>query len=57
MAAADIVTITIGHNETPWNSLHDHCDGAHAFFGRMPGQEWAILMYKHLDHHLRQFGA
>jgi hypothetical protein len=19
--------------------------------------KWAILMYKHLDHHLRQFGA
>jgi uncharacterized protein DUF1569 len=29
----------------------------HAFFGRMTSDEWAILMYKHLDHHLRQFGA
>jgi hypothetical protein len=29
----------------------------HAFFGKMTPQEWAILMYKHLDHHLRQFGA
>ena len=29
----------------------------HSFFGRMTPQEWAILMYKHLDHHLRQFGA
>ena len=29
----------------------------HAFFGRMTPQEWAALMYKHLDHHLRQFGA
>jgi uncharacterized protein DUF1569 len=29
----------------------------HSFFGRMTAQEWAILMYKHLDHHLRQFGA
>jgi hypothetical protein len=29
----------------------------HAFFGRLTPQEWAILMYKHLDHHLRQFGA
>ncbi|HEX8453214.1 MAG TPA: DUF1569 domain-containing protein [Longimicrobium sp.] len=29
----------------------------HAFFGRMTPQEWGILMYKHLDHHLRQFGA
>jgi hypothetical protein len=27
----------------------------HSFFGRLTPQEWAILMYKHLDHHLRQF--
>jgi hypothetical protein len=29
----------------------------HAFFGRLTPGEWAILMYKHLDHHLRQFGV
>ena len=29
----------------------------HAFFGRMTAEEWAVLQYKHLDHHLRQFGA
>jgi hypothetical protein len=29
----------------------------HAFFGPMTPDEWSILMYKHLDHHLRQFGA
>jgi len=29
----------------------------HSFFGRMTPQQWAILMYKHLDHHLRQFGV
>ena len=29
----------------------------HTFFGRMTPDEWAILMYKHLDHHLRQFGV
>ncbi|MGD0630001.1 MAG: DUF1569 domain-containing protein [Terracidiphilus sp.] len=29
----------------------------HSFFGRMTPNEWAILMYKHLDHHLRQFGV
>ena len=29
----------------------------HAFFGELTPQEWAILMYKHLDHHLRQFGV
>jgi hypothetical protein len=29
----------------------------HSFFGRLTPEQWAILMYKHLDHHLRQFGA
>jgi hypothetical protein len=29
----------------------------HAFFGPLSADEWGILMYKHLDHHLRQFGA
>ena len=29
----------------------------HSFFGRLNGDEWGILMYKHLDHHLRQFGV
>ena len=28
----------------------------HTFFGKMTPEEWAQLMYKHLDHHLRQFG-
>jgi hypothetical protein len=28
----------------------------HPFFGAMTGKEWGELMFKHLDHHLRQFG-
>jgi hypothetical protein len=24
---------------------------------RLSAAEWAVLMYKHLDHHLRQFGV
>ena len=31
--------------------------GAHSFFGKLTPDEWAILAYKHLDHHLRQFGV
>lgn len=30
---------------------------AHPFFGVMSGEEWSIIMYKHLDHHFRQFGV
>ena len=29
----------------------------HSFFGRLTGDDWGVVMYKHLDHHLRQFGA
>ena len=29
----------------------------HTFFGKLAPDEWARLMYKHLDHHLRQFSA
>ncbi len=29
----------------------------HSFLGRISGEEWGVMMYKHLDHHLRQFGA
>lgn len=29
----------------------------HSFFGTMTPEQWASLMYKHLDHHLRQFGV
>jgi hypothetical protein len=29
----------------------------HPFFGSITSQEWATGMYKHLDHHLRQFGV
>ena len=28
----------------------------HGFFGPLTGKEWGETQYKHLDHHLRQFG-
>ena len=29
----------------------------HTLFGPLSPDQWSILMYKHLDHHLRQFSA
>jgi hypothetical protein len=29
----------------------------HPFFGTMSAEEWDILQWKHLDHHLKQFGV
>lgn len=31
--------------------------GPHPFFGVLTTSEWDTLQWKHLDHHLRQFGA
>ena len=31
--------------------------GTHPWFGSIPGREWGRLCWKHLDHHLRQFGV
>ena len=28
----------------------------HCFFGKLTPEEWAKGMYKHIDHHLKQFG-
>ena len=29
----------------------------HAAFGHLTGEQWGILMYRHTDHHFRQFGV
>lgn len=35
----------------------DHECFYHPFFGKMTAKQWGILAHKHVDHHLRQFGA
>jgi len=45
--------------------IQQFCDGGeaqctrhpHPFFGPLTPAEWSLGMYKHLDHHLRQFGG
>jgi lysophospholipase L1-like esterase len=32
VAASDIVIVTIGHNDTPWNAVDDDCDGESVVF-------------------------
>lgn len=29
----------------------------HPAFGKMTGRQWGVLVYRHMDHHLRQFGV
>jgi hypothetical protein len=36
----------------------DGTDGnVHPFFGALTGKQWGETQYKHVDHHLRQFGV
>lgn len=36
---------------------YDNQDFVHDFFGKMAKEQIGILVYKHSDHHLRQFGV
>ena len=38
-----------GGEATPWPE--------HPAFGRLSRRAWGVLAYRHMDHHLRQFGA
>ncbi len=60
------VYTTIEHLKKLWiNALEqyttkssaDYNDFIHPFFGKMSKQEIDIFAYKHVDHHLRQFGV
>ena len=35
----------------------DHDCKHHPMFGKMNAKEWALIAHKHVDHHLKQFGA
>ncbi len=41
--------------------LHEHKNKtewqAHPIFGEFTAQQWGQMQYKHLDHHLKQFGV
>jgi hypothetical protein len=39
----------LGENGTDGN--------VHRFFGKLTGKQWGETQYKHVDHHLRQFGV
>lgn len=43
--------ITFQHNG------RDQWTASHPFFGKLSSDEWGKGIYKHLDHHLRQFGV
>jgi hypothetical protein len=36
---------------------HEGVGPSHPLFGTLNRREWGVITYKHVDHHLRQFGA
>jgi hypothetical protein len=40
-----------------FNAKKDQLAAKHPIFGKMSPQQWDSLNWKHLDHHLRQFGV
>ena len=39
------------------HSRHENCGFTHPFFGKLTGQQAGYVAFKHIDHHLRQFGC
>jgi hypothetical protein len=39
------------------NGMEKATTHPHSFYGKLTPEQWGIVMYKHFDHHLRQFGV
>ena len=52
---ADIITITIGHNDTPWNAIDDSCDQDHGFFDGNASAPWDVLTGPCLDTEVERY--
>ena len=51
---ARLIDLVKRFSEEPVEALNSR---PHPFFGKLTADEWNTLQYKHLDHHLRQFGV
>lgn len=51
---AEMLSITKAFHERGAAGIGDRI---HPIFGKMTAEQWGKSMWKHLDHHLRQFGA
>ena len=51
---AEMLSITKAFHERGAAGIGDRI---HPFFGKMTAEQWGKSMWKHLDHHLRQFGV
>jgi hypothetical protein len=51
---AELLTLIKRFHDGGENGATKH---PHSFFGELTPQQWGETQWKHLDHHLRQFGA
>ena len=42
VASADVILVSVGFNDTPWNSLDDSCDADHGWPDGVLDADWAI---------------
>jgi hypothetical protein len=54
--ASDVSTLKAALERTAAIDAHGAWP-AHPAFGDISGTDWGVLIYRHTDHHLRQFGA
>jgi hypothetical protein len=50
---AELLRLIDEYRATPPHGLGN----AHPIFGPMTARDWDVLVWRHLDHHLRQFGC
>ena len=55
LAGADIILVSIGHNDTPWNATDDSCDQDHGFFDGNTSASWDVLVGPCLDVEVARF--
>ena len=53
--SADIVLLSIGFNDTPWNSVDDACDADHGYFDGNRHASWTALLGPCLQTELRRY--
>jgi lysophospholipase L1-like esterase len=54
VAAADAITVTVGHNDTPWNSYTDSCDGTASAY---PNGDWSKYNSQCLTSNVGRYAA
>lgn len=53
----EITAISVLMEEFAASDVNGDWTHEHPSFGKLSGKDWGVLAYKHIDHHLKQFGV